>query len=606
MDLEQFKEISHSIPQLPGVYRYYDKEDRLLYVGKARNLLKRVSSYFNREHDTARLRLLVRKINRIEYTVVDTEMDALLLENSLIKQHQPIYNIRLKDGKTYPYLCVTNEPYPRLLVTRNRLQAGRYFGPYTSGRTMYAILDFIKANFTLRSCSLALTADAIKAGKFNACLELQIHNCLGPCEDLQSQEEYCEMVEKAVHIIKGNLTEVKNAWTNEMMLHAAALAFEKAERIRQKLQLLDQYQSKSTIVNPNIGQLDILVLTRHEENAIISFMRVEHGIIHTTHHIDLKPQMDESDEDLLLSAFAEIKTMFGMLHREILSNVAFEIEGSSAEVSVPKIGDKRKLVDLALKNGFMELQKLRQTNLKTMKDEKSRKILEQMQRDLNIRQLPRQIECFDNSNFHGDYAVSACVVFVDGKPAKQMYRHFNVKTVEGPNDFATMSEVIHRRYKRQIEENNKLPDLIVVDGGKGQLSAAVHSLKELGIYGKVPILGIAKNLEELFYPEDPYPLLLDKKSITLKIIQQMRDEAHRFGITHHRKRRSKGTIKTALSDIKGVGPKTVEVLLKKYKSIEGIRSVSEADVETLIGKSMAQKVLSALKENEDVKDNSEK
>lgn len=590
MNLEEFKLQEASIPQLPGVYRYYDENNRLLYVGKARNLHRRVSSYFNRDHDTARLRLMVRKIRRIEYTIVDSEMDALLLENSLIKEEQPFYNIRLKDDKTYPYLVITRETFPRLLVTRNRGLQGRYFGPYTSGRTMHILLQLIRKNFPVRTCTLNLQPNTIREGKFKTCLEYQIQNCLGPCEGLQSEEEYRLMMEKVTDILKGNAAEVVEQIRADMMQAAEALQFEKAEYLRQRYELLENHQARSTIVNPNIHQVDILSYSQVEERVAIHFMRVFRGVIIASHNFNFKTQLNETATDLLPTALTEAYRLFGEGGKEIISNETFEIEGSGIQVVIPRIGEKKKLLDLALKNGFISLSRDAKEHLKSLKDEKTRKLLETMQRDLSLKQLPRQIECFDNSNFHGDFAVSACVVFVDGKPAKNLYRHFNVKTVQGPNDFDTMREVITRRYKRQLEENQPLPDLIVVDGGKGQLGAAVDSLKALDLYGKVPILGIAKNLEELFYPNDPDPLLLDKRSITLRIIQQMRDEAHRFGITHHRDRRSKGTIKTALTEIPGLGAKSVEALLKRFRSLENIKQAPDAALEEVLGKARLAKL----------------
>ncbi len=590
MDLEEFKHHEASIPQLPGVYRYYDENERLLYVGKARNLYRRVSSYFNRDHDTARLRLMVRKIRRIEYTIVDSEMDALLLENSLIKEQQPFYNIRLKDDKTYPYLLVTKETFPKLLVTRNKSLQGRYFGPYTSGRTMHILLQLIRKNFPVRTCSLNLQQATIKEGKFKTCLEYQIHNCLGPCEGLQSEEEYRLMMDKVIDILKGNVAEVVEQIRSEMLEAAMDLRFERAEYLRQRLDLLENHQARSTIVNPNLHQVDILSHSRIEDRVVIQFMRVFRGVIIASNSFSFRPQLNEAAADLLPTALTEAYRIFGVGGKEVLSNEIFEIEGSGIQVSIPRIGDKKKLLDLALKNGFIELSRAAKENLKSVKDEKTRKLLETMQRDLSLKQLPRQIECFDNSNFHGDYAVSACVVFIDGKPAKNLYRHFNVKSVVGPNDFDTMREVITRRYKRQLEEKQALPDLIIVDGGKGQLSSAVESLKALGLYGRIPILGIAKNLEELFYPQDPDPLLLDKRSISLRVIQQMRDEAHRFGITHHRNKRSKGTIKTALSDVPGLGPKSIADLLQHFRSIENIRQAPDLDLERILGKGRLAKL----------------
>lgn len=598
MTAAEFSQLATTIPDQPGVYRYFDKEDKLLYVGKAKNLRKRVSQYFQIDRlDSARLRVMVHKIFRIEFTIVDTEIDALLLENALIKKHQPRFNIRLKDDKTYPYIVIRNEAYPRIGVTRKYVRDGsRYFGPYASGMMMHTMLDLIKRIYPLRTCSLPLNEKSIAAGKFRVCLEYQIGNCLGPCEGHQSLAAYDASIEAIAEMLKGSYYKAAGLLRDEMKEHAAALAFEKAAAVKKKLDILENYQAKSAVVNINITNIDVFSIVTREDLAVVNYLHMQYGAIVTSHNLEIQKTLDESPAELLAYAVIELRNRFQSNAREILLSEKLDISPEGLELAVPRIGDKRKLVELSLKNAFYHLNDIITQRQKRSGESRTEQILRMMQEDLRLKTLPRHIECFDNSNFHGDYAVSACVVFKNAKPSKKDYRHFNVKTVQGPNDFATMEEVITRRYRRMLDEKQPLPDLLIVDGGKGQLSSAVSALKALGIYSQLPVLGIAKNLEELFYPNDPIPLHIDKTRFTLKVIQQMRDEAHRFGITHHRDKRSKGTIKSALTDIPGIGPKTTTLLLKTFKSVRGLEAADPAAVVALIGTAKANVVRSWLSE----------
>jgi excinuclease ABC subunit C len=592
MTHENFKTLEYTIPDKPGVYRYYDTADKLLYVGKAKSLKKRVGSYFQPDRvESGRIRLMVSKIHRIEFTLVDTELDALLLENALIKKHQPRFNIRLKDDKTYPYIVIKNEPFPRIFPTRRMIRDGStYLGPYASIVMMRTMLELVKRIYPLRTCNLALSNENIQAGKFRACLEYQIGNCLAPCEAKQSMAAYDENIEAIKEILKGSYSKALQLLRDEMKQHAANLAFEKAAAVKKKMEVLENYQAKSAVVNPNITNTDVFSLVRHEELAVVNYMHIQNGAIVRSHNLEIQQLLEESNADLLAAGMIELRNRFLSEARYILLNEAIDSEPEGIDIQVPRIGDKKKIVDLSLKNAFYHLNELVQIRLNRNQQQKTEKLMEQMRVDLSLKKQPRHIECFDNSNFHGSYAVSACVVFKDGKPSKKEYRHFNVKSVEGPNDFATMEEVITRRYRRLLDEKQDLPDLLIVDGGKGQLSSAVLALKQLGIYDKLPVLGIAKNLEELFYPNDPVPLHLDKQSYTLKVIQQMRDEAHRFGITHHRNQRSKGTIKSALSDIEGIGPKTVQQLLRTFKSVTGLEEATDQALAEAIGQAKAHLV----------------
>ncbi len=577
--------IIRDLPERPGIYEYYDKEGTIIYVGKAKNLKKRVSSYFTRDESlTGKVRVLVQKIVDIKYVVVDTELDALLLENNLIKKYQPRYNVLLKDDKTYPWICIKNEPFPRIFSTRHRINDGSdYFGPYASGKMMHTLLDLIRQLYKIRSCSLNLSAAAIKNGKYKVCLEYHINNCLGPCERLQSEEDYRSTLNEIKNIIKGNISVVRQQLAIHMKTYAEAYEFEKAQIVKEKIELLDRYQSKSTIVNPSINNVDIFSLIEDTTSAYVNFMKVINGAIIQSHTIEIRKKLDESAEEILLIAITELRERFDSDASEIIIPFKPEVEFPGVTYTTPIRGEKKKLLELSERNAkYYQIEKHKQIE-RVDPERHTKRIMTQMQSDLRLKEEPRRIECFDNSKIQGAYPVAAMVVFLDGKPAKGEYRHFNIKTVEGPNDFASMEEIIFRRYKRVLEENQSLPQLIIVDGGKGQLSSALISIDKLGLRGKVAIIGIAKKLEEIYYPGDSLPLYIDKKSETLKIIQQLRDEAHRFGITHHRKRREKGTIKTELTEIQGIGENTSTLLLRKFRSVKAIKEASLGDIQRTAG-----------------------
>lgn len=589
-----YREELKKIPHKPGVYQYFDKDDTLIYVGKAKDLRNRVGSYFSNTHQlNGKTRVLVRKIQRIAFTIVDTEIDAWLLENNLIKKHQPRYNVMLKDDKTYPWIVIRNEPFPRVYWTRQYVKDGsKYYGPYASISMMHIVLDMIRELFPLRTCNLKLTPENIEKGNFKVCLEYQIGNCKGPCEGLQTEEDYDKNLEDIKDILNGKISMVTARLREQMQDAAAHMDFERAHLLKQKLDKLANYQSKSTVVNSSITDVDIFSIASEDNYAFVNFLKVVNGMIIQTQTVEIKKRLDESDKDLLTLAIPEIRSRFNSQSREII--VPFELDIQSDDTlrfTVPKMGDKKKLLDLSMKN-VAYFKKERLTHYERLNPElKTERILAQMQKDLRLNTLPRHIECFDNSNIQGNYPVSAIVVFKDAKPSKKDYRHFNVKTVEGPNDFATMEEAVFRRYRRCLDEDQPLPQLIVIDGGKGQLSAALKSLRLLGIDKKVTVIGIAKRLEEIYYPGDQYPLYLDKKSETLKIIQHLRDEAHRFGITFHRNQRSRKTFASELTQIPGIGEKTVEKLLKTFKSIKKIRELSDEELGTVLNK----KQISALR-----------
>lgn len=579
-----------TLPNQPGVYQYFDKDQKLLYVGKAKNLKKRVSSYFNKTHDNARLNVLVRKIVTIKHIVVETETDALLLENNLIKNLQPRYNILLRDDKTYPWICIKNERFPRVFSTRNLIKDGsEYFGPYTSGRTLHTLLDLIRELYPLRNCNYDLSVQNIKNGKYKVCLEYHIGNCLGPCEALESEEEYLHKIKSIRQLLKGNFKENLKDFKKLMMNYAEEMKFEEAQQVKEKIQILENYQAKSTIVNPKITNIDVFSIVSDETMAYVNFLQIAHGAVIRSHTLELKKRLNETDEELLTLAIIEIRERFKSLTKEVI--VPFEVDlGEKISVTVPKLGDKKQLLDLSERNArYYRLDQLKQ--IKIVDPERhTNRIMAQMKSDLRLNKEPRHIECFDNSNIQGTNPVAACVVFKDGKPSKKEYRHFNIKTVEGPNDFASMEEVVFRRYRRLLDEGEPLPDLIIIDGGKGQLSAALKSLDILGLRGKIAIIGIAKRLEELFYPGDSIPLYLDKKSETLKIIQHLRNEAHRFGITFHRNQRSKNAIDSGLTKIPGIGDKTMEKLMIQFKSIKRLGETPEEEIIKIVGKSKAEKV----------------
>ncbi len=588
-----YRNILPNIPHKPGVYQYYDELGELIYIGKAKDLRNRVSSYFNNDNVNAKTKTLVRKIRDIKFTIVDTEIDAWLLENSLIKKHQPRYNVLLKDDKTYASICIKREPFPRIFPTRRVIKDGStYLGPYANGKMMHTILDLIKILYPIRTCNFALTETNIKSGKFKVCLEYQIGNCKGPCQGFQSLEEYDENIKEIKEILKGNISPVLQHLKREMNKAAEAMNFESANEFKEKIETLENYQSKSTVVSTIIDNVDVFAISSDDKIAFVNYLKVNKGTISQTQTIEIRKKLDESDEELLSLAISDFRNKFESSAREII--VPFELNidmGEQIKITVPKLGDRKNLLDLSMKNVlFFKKSKLEQYE-KLNPDARTERVLTQLQKDLRLNQLPKHIECFDNSNFQGKYPVSAIVVFKDAKPSKKDYRHFNVKTVEGPNDFATMEEAVYRRYKRLTEEGETLPQLIVIDGGKGQLSSAMNSLKKLGIEKQVTVIGIAKRLEEIYYPGDSLPLYIDKKSESLKIIQHLRDEAHRFGITFHRKKRDKGTLKSELEDIDGIGKTTVEKLLTKFKSVKKIREAGDDELSEVLNRAQ----LSALK-----------
>lgn len=578
-----------TLPSEPGVYRYYDKNDQLLYVGKAKNLKKRVLSYFNKTLSGYRTRIMVGKINRLETTIVNSEYDALLLENNLIKEHQPFYNVMLKDDKTYPWICIKNEDFPRIFLTRTKIKDGsEYYGPYAKVRPAKILLDTIKHIYKLRTCNLNLAPTKIEEGKYKVCLEYHIKNCEGPCEGLESKEDYDEKIDAIRGIIKGDFRKAKEYLMNQMMKYATNLQFENAQIIKERLDALEDYQAKNTVVNPSIDDVDVFGMTSDETAAYVNFFKIRNGNIIQSFTTEIKKILEETDEEIMEKALVEIRQKFDSDSKEVLLPFHLGIEIPNVKLIVPKVGDKKRIVELSEKNAKeYRLEKLKQVQIVDPERHTTR-IMAEMQKLLRMPVEPRHIEGFDNSNIQGTNPVSACVVFKDGKPSKADYRIFHPKTVEGPNDFATMEEVIYRRYKRMLDEGEELPQLILIDGGKGQLSSAVKSLRLLGLYGKITIIGIAKRLEELFFPEDSIPLYLDKKSETLKILQRVRDEAHRFGVKHHRTRRKNSTIKSELEEIPGVGGKTIELLLSRLKSVKRIKESSLETLEEILGKSKAK------------------
>lgn len=588
---EHIKGLLKVIPEKSGVYRYYDKNEALLYVGKAKNLKKRVSSYFNKKQKYGKTKVLVSKIQDIQYVVVPTEIDALLLENNLIKKHQPKYNVALKDGKTYPWICIKNEPFPRIFQTRNVIKDGSaYFGPYTSVRLVKTLLDFFHQLYPLRNCSLSLTNKNINAKKFKVCLEYHIGNCVGPCEDKQTTEEYQLGIEHIQQIIKGDIKSVTQHLKTAMLHFSEKMEFEKAQSVKDKLDLLNNYQAKSTIVNPKINDVDVFTILSDEDTAFVNYLKINSGAIIQAHTLELNKKLNETEEELLQLAIIELRQRFESTSKTIYCSHSLENVWEDLSITIPKIGDKKKLIDLSLRNAkYMQLDKQKR-KINNIEKQDNKRILEQMQKDLHLKYRPRHIECFDNSNIQGANPVAACVVFKNARPSKKDYRHFNIKTVVGPDDFASMEEVVYRRCKRLLDEQQPLPELIVVDGGKGQLSSAVKSLDKLKLRGKVAIIGIAKRLEEIYFPGDSVPLYLDKRSESLKLIQQLRDEAHRFGITHHRKQRGKDILGTSLDKIDGIGPKTVELLISHFGSVKKVMEAKKEELEKLIGKAKAKKI----------------
>lgn len=587
----------NKLPDQPGVYTFYDEERTLIYVGKAKSLKKRVGSYFNRSTSTSRKTLkMVSEIRKIEFTIVNSEFDALLLENSLIKKNQPKYNILLKDDKSYPYILLTQERFPRILPTRRMIPgSGRYFGPFASVKAMNNILELIRNLYTIRTCYYDLSEENIQSGKFKVCLEYHIGNCKGPCENLQSEEDYNRDIEQATNILKGNLGVARTYFKEKMQEAATNLEFEAAQMYKEKNELLSKYRAKSLVVNPQIGDTDVFTIVSDEKVAFINYLKSNNGAIVLTKTVEVKKKLDESNEEILSLMIVELRERYLSNTQDLLTNLEIPIEIEHVNITIPKIGDKRKLVDMSIKNALF-YKKERYNQIEGAKQKENR-VLAKLRDDLRLQNLPTHIECFDNSNMQGTNPVASMVCFKNGRPSKKDYRKFNIKTVVGPDDFGSMYEIVHRRYQRLQTEEFPMPDLIVIDGGKGQLNAACNALKDLDLYGSIPTVGIAKRLEEIYTPEDPYPLHIDKKSESLKLLQRCRDEAHRFAITFHRQKRSIAALRTGLEEIPGVGKKTAMSLLKQFKSVKKIREANEADLADLIGPAKAKVVKEALSQD---------
>jgi excinuclease ABC subunit C len=586
---EYLRSLVSVLPDQPGIYQYFDSTGKIIYVGKAKNLKKRVSSYFTKNHQNRKTELLVRNIADIRHMVVETEQDALLLENNLIKKYQPRYNIRLKDDKTYPWIVIKNERFPKVFQTRNVIKDGSvYFGPYTSVLTVRMLLDLFRKLFRLRNCKLNLSQENIQSGKFKVCLEFHIGNCLGPCIGVQDHDDYIKNIEQIKEILRGNISGVIKYLKDLMRRFSDELKFEEAASVKEKLDLLEKFQSRSTVVSNSISDVDVFTVEVDDSFAYVNYLKIIRGAIMQTYTMEIKKVLDESPAELLEFAIIEIRQKIFSNAKEILVPIKLEIELDGVKFVIPKQGDKKKLIELSSRNAKYYRIEKQKHQVASKSERNTSRILETMQRDLQLKVLPVHIECFDNSNLQGTNPVSSCVVFRDAKPTKKDYRHFNVKTVEGPNDFASMEEVVLRRYKRLLDENQSLPQLIIIDGGKGQLGAALGALEKLGLRGKISIIGIAKKLEEIYFPGDSVPLYLDKSSETLKLIQQLRDEAHRFGITFHRNKRSSEFTKSELESIPGIGEKTRTAILKRFKSIQNLKIQSFGDVASEIGDSKAR------------------
>lgn len=594
---EKIRLILKTLPHKPGVYQHLDKDGRVLYVGKAKDLKKRVSSYFNKDHDNFRTQVLVRRIEDIRTIIVETEFDALLLENNLIKKYQPRYNVMLKDDKSYPWICIKKERFPRIIYTRNILRDGsEYFGPYANLKVAKVLIELFREIYTFRTCNYDLSEKKIQEGKYKVCLEYHLGNCLGPCENLQPEKEYNKMVENARSILKGNFKEAKSYLVEKMNQYATDLAFEKAQVIKEKIETLENYQSRSTVVHPSITNVDVYTIISDESYAYVNFFNIVNGAIVRSHTAEIKKKLQETDAEIIEQAIIELRERFPSVAKEIYLPFEVDFEIPEVKITVPLIGDKKRIVELSENNAkYYRLEKLKQSKI-VDPDRHTNRLMAQMKSDLRMPVEPRHIEGFDNSNIQGTNPVSACVVFKDGKPSKKDYRIFNVKTVEGPDDFATMEEVIYRRYKRLLEEQKPLPQLIVIDGGKGQLNAALKSLEALNLRGKISIIGIAKRLEEIFFPGDSVPLYLDKTSETLKVLQNVRNESHRFGITRHRNRRSKNSFTSELEAIQGIGPKTIEQLLKSFKSVKRIKQATLLELQQVVGEYKASLIKRYYKE----------
>ena len=597
---EHIAQCLKTLPLAPGVYQFFDTKDEILYVGKAKKLKKRVSSYFHKDHsDYAKTRVLVKKIERIEYILVESEVDALLLENNLIKKLQPRYNVLLKDDKTYPWICIKKERFPRIFSTRKVVRDGsEYFGPYVSTKSIKVLLELINQLYQLRSCTFNLSDENIEKGKFKVCLDYHIKKCLGPCEGHQYEASYGQTISEIRSILKGNTRSLIKPLKAQMQDHANRLEYEKAQEIKEKLDALEQYQSKSTVVSPTIDHVDVMSIFSDTDSAYINYFKVVKGAIIQSYNLEIKKKLDESDEDLLSLSLINIRAKFHSTAKEILLNKAIVSPWEEVKVLVPQRGDKKALIDLSLRNSkYMRQEKLKTLNILNPYRH-SKRILEQLQKDLRMSELPVQIECFDNSNIQGTNPASACVVFKNAKPSKKDYRHFNIKTVDGPDDFASMEEVVYRRYKRLKEQNEPFPQLIIIDGGKGQLSSSLKALEKLELRGKIAIVGIAKRLEEIYFPGDSVPLFIDKRSESLKLIQHLRNEAHRFSLAHHRNKRSKSSLHSTLDDVPGIGPKSKADLLKKFTSIKRIKDASIKELTEVLGNSKAQKLNKYFKDGE--------
>ena len=594
MKSEQLEIQIKSLPEVAGVYQYYDKQDEIIYIGKAKNLKKRVNSYFTKNHDNRKTALLVKNIVRVEHIVVSSEMDALLLENNLIKKYKPRYNILLKDDKTYPWICIKKEPFPRVFFTRRVIKDGsEYFGPFTSMKTIRSLMDLIRSLYPLRTCKYDLSKEKIEAKKYKVCLEFHIGNCMAPCVGKVELSKYNANINAIRNIIKGNFKSALQELRKEMNIHAEAMEFEKAQWIKEKIGNLENYQAKSTVVNPKISHVDVFSVISDESYGYVNYIQVSFGAIIRSHTLEIKKKLDESDATLLQLGIVEIRQLFSSASKTVFLSERVSL-GDTLKVEVPQQGDKRKLVEMSLRNAkYFRMERFKQIKI-VDPDRHVKRIMEQMKKDLRLPKAPYHIECFDNSNIQGTHPVAACVVFKDGKPSKKEYRHYNIKTVSGPDDFASMEEVVFRRYKRLQEEASSLPQLIVIDGGKGQLSSAVKSLELLGLRGKIAILGIAKRLEEIYFPDDSIPLYLDKKSETLKILQRARDEAHRFGISFHRNKRSQTSLTSELDQIPGIGPATRDQLLTHFKSLKRIKQGTEKEMIALLGPQKGQKIFQAL------------
>ena len=596
---ESLKREIAAAPKNPGIYQYYDSRGTIIYVGKAKDLKNRVLSYFNGDKGkNGKTRLLVSKIASVKYIITETELDALLLENNLIKKHQPRYNVMLKDDKTYPWICIKKEPLPRIFSTRNLIKDGsEYFGPYASVNMMNTVLDLVRKNYKLRTCSFHLSKENIRRGKFKVCLEYHIGNCKGPCEGFQSEEEYMHSISEIRDIIKGNVNQVRAELKKAMQKSAEELDFERAEELKNKMLALTKFQSRSTVVRPTIHNVDVFSIIVDQDLAYVNYMKVNNGAIIQGHTIELKRKLDETPSELLEISMTELRERFKSNSKEVLVPFSPEFEVEGIQFHIPQRGDKRKLLELSERNGKYFMLERRKQHQKVDPERHTKRILQAIKDDLRLKELPTHIECFDNSNIQGSNPVAACVVFKNGKPSKKDYRHFNIKTVVGPDDFASMEEVVFRRYSRLLKEGSSLPQLIVIDGGKGQLSSSLKSLEQLGLRGKIAIVGIAKRLEEIFYPGDKYPLFLDKTSESLKVIQHLRNEAHRFGITHHRNRRSKAGIQTELANIEGIGEKSIQDLLRKFKSVKRVKEASLKDLQEVVPKNRAQAIIDYFKKD---------